>query len=55
MVPDVTVYGVGRWKSTHDIVVPMFAELDCSSRAPAEFPFVAYSAVMAFPDVAPSM
>ncbi len=36
-------------------VVPMFMGLDCSSRAPAEFPLATYSAVMAFPDVVPAM
>ena len=52
-MPAVTVYGVGSWKSTHEYVVPMFTELDCSSNAPAIFPLAAYSAAMAFPDEDP--
>jgi hypothetical protein len=54
-VPDVTVYGVGSWKSTHEKLVPMLTAEDCCSSAPAEPPLVAYSAAMAFPDDAPSM
>jgi hypothetical protein len=54
-VPEVTVYGVGSWKSIHEKVVPMFTALDCSSKAPADPPLTAYSAAMTFPDVAPSM
>ena len=46
---------MGSWKSIHVMVVPMFTELDCSSRVVADPPLVAYSAVMAFPDVVPSM
>lgn len=49
------MYGVGSWKSIHDIVVPMVTALVCSSRLLAEFPLVAYSAAMAFPEDAPSM
>jgi hypothetical protein len=55
VVPELTVYGVGSWKLTHVIVVPMFSEFDCSSRAPAVPPLVAYSAAMQFPEVVPSM
>ena len=56
MVPEFTLYGVGSWKSTHDMVVPMFTEFDCSSSAAADPPLlVAYSAAMAFPDVVPPM
>ena len=54
-MPEVTVYDDGSWKSTHENDVPMFTELDCLSKAPGEFPFTAYSAVMAFPDDAPAM
>ena len=54
-MPAVTVDGVGSWKSTHENVVPMFAALDCSNSASADPPLTAYSAAMAFPDVAPSM
>ena len=46
---------MGSWKSIHVIVVPMFTELDCSSRVLADPPLVEYSAAMAFPDDAPSM
>ena len=54
-MPEVMVYGVGSWKSTHEYVVPMFMVLDCVSSVPGEFPLVAYSAAMAFPVVAPLM
>ena len=40
---------------THENDVPMFTALDCFSNAPGEFPFTAYSAVIAFPDDAPAM
>ena len=48
-MPEVTAYGVGSLKSTHDIVVLMFAALDCSSSAPGELPLTAYKAVLQFP------
>ena len=55
VVPEVTVYGVGRGKSTHEKVVPMFTDFDCSSRAPAVFPLTAYIAAIAFPADVPSI
>ena len=54
-MPEVTLYAAGSGKSTHENVVPKFTELDCSSKAPAEPPFTAYRAAIAFPDDAPSM
>ena len=52
---EVTVYGVGSWKSTHEKVVPMLTALDCSSKILADPPLTAYSAAIAFPEDAPSM
>ena len=47
--------GVVSWKSTHEYVVPMFAELDCVSRVFGVFPLTVYSAAVAFPVVVPEM
>ena len=54
-MPDVAVYGVDSWKSTHEYVVPMFMEVDWASSVPGEFPLTAYSAAVAFPDDSPLM
>ena len=48
------MYGVGSWKSTHEKLVPMLTDLDCTSKAPAEPPLTTYSAAMAFPGDVPS-
>ena len=47
--------GEVSWRSIHESVVPMFVALDCASSVVGVFPFIVYSAAVAFPDVVPLM